>query len=339
MTKLTKYTLLFLLLLLSFFIRAQVADAKAIEWTWNVLNAPGTVYYDYTQALPKRILKATNGRLKINIVTGMVAPLDVMDAVKAGRFQGATVIYIYYGGSVPLWLPFGLPGLLKKEEDFLKPQREIVEPIIKKQSMEKWNCMPTAFGMWAGQGWYSNKPIKKISDFEGLKIRTHSLALTRFVKALGGSAVSLPATELYTSLQRGVVDATTQSHTPVKGYRLYEVLKYIDMWPTILGCWAFFVNTDALKALPNDVRDAIMLEFGKMSIEMPMAEFKQARETLDFLKGKGLQIIYPDAGEYDKALKIAREQIWPQWLKDAGAGGKEELNKIIKILGYHQPIK
>jgi len=41
------------------------------------------------------MLKATKGRLKINLVPGMVAPLDMLDAVKAGRFQGATVLYLY----------------------------------------------------------------------------------------------------------------------------------------------------------------------------------------------------------------------------------------------------
>jgi len=334
-----KLMLLFFVFSLPFFVNAQQADAKTIEWTWNALHLPNTVYYDYTSALTKRMLKATNGQLKINLVPGMVAPLDMLDAVKAGRFQGATILYLYYGGTVPLWIPFDCPGLLKKEEDFLKPQREVVEPIILKQATEKWNCRPTAFGMWAGQSWYSNKPIRKVSDFKGLKFRTHSLALTRFVNAMGGSAVSLPISEVYTALQRGVIDATTGSHAPMKSSKHYEVVKYIDMWPTMLGCYAFFVNSDALNALPEDVRDAVMSEFGKIDSEMPLAEFKNEKEALDWLQGQGLKVIYPDPGEYEKAVKIARDQVWTQWLKDAGPEGKKVLNKVIKTLGYHEPIK
>lgn len=49
----------------------------------------------------------------------------------------------------------------------------------------------------------------KLADFKGKKIRTASDAQIGFVKRIGGVAVTAPANQIYTGIQRGSIDCTT----------------------------------------------------------------------------------------------------------------------------------
>jgi TRAP-type C4-dicarboxylate transport system substrate-binding protein len=71
-----------------------------------------------------------------------------------------------------------------------------------------------------------NKPIRKISDIKGLKIRTPSKAQAGLIKALGATPVAMPVTRMYNALNTGVVDALMVPPSVILSFKIGEVAKY-----------------------------------------------------------------------------------------------------------------
>jgi TRAP-type mannitol/chloroaromatic compound transport system substrate-binding protein len=123
-----------------------------------------------------------------------------------------------------------------------------------KQAHDKFNILyytekiyPTAL--------ISKKPIRKIEDFKGLKIRS-SGAIADFLKDLGAATSLIPGEELYLALQTGVVEA---AHWGAAGGALSmkfpEVAKYyIQPNLAMAGTDVIVINKEAFKTLPPDLQ-------------------------------------------------------------------------------------
>jgi TRAP-type transport system periplasmic protein len=64
-----------------------------------------------------------------------------------------------------------------------------------------------------------------MTNFKGLKVRVHSVALASRVAGLGGNPLNLPFAETYTALERGTLDVAISGTKPGAGLRFYEVSK------------------------------------------------------------------------------------------------------------------
>ena len=101
----------------------------------------------------------------------------------------------------------------------------------------------------------SKKPIRKIEDFKGLKIRS-SGAIAEMLKDLGAATSLIPGEELYLALQTGVMEA---AHWGAAGGALSmkfpEVAKYyIQPNLAMAGTDVIVINKEAFNALPKDLQ-------------------------------------------------------------------------------------
>lgn len=72
---------------------------------------------------------------------------------------------------------------------------------------------------------YSNKPIKTLADFKGMKLRT-SNTYKAFFDALGARTLQMPRREIFTAMERGAVDAFANLDSEVISQGWHEVSKY-----------------------------------------------------------------------------------------------------------------
>lgn len=70
------------------------------------------------------------------------------------------------------------------------------------------------------------KPVNRISDLKGMKIRTPSQSQARLIAGLGATPLAMPITKLYNALDRGLVDGVLVSPTVLKSFKIHEVTKY-----------------------------------------------------------------------------------------------------------------
>ena len=180
---------------------------------------------------------------------------------------------------------------------------------------------------------YSNKKIEKLSDLKGLNIRSMPL-YSPFLTKLGAKPIIIPPPDVYTALQRGVVDGflfSEDAEIPDWGWE--EVTKYKIMPHFFQIENATLMNLDKYNALPKDLQEIL-----EMCVEIfegqDSVRYLQLKEAgWKKMQAAGMtEIVLPpeDAAEL---VKVAYEATWETVLKDAPEWGpklKELLDKPAK---------
>lgn len=136
------------------------------------------------------------------------------------------------------------------------------------------------------------KPVKRISDFSGLKTRIVPVPLHKAIwEAVGTAPVGLPYGEVYGALQTKVIEAVEINVSSILGENLWEVGKHLTLtghypWHSVIS-----TNKKFFDSLPKDVQQA-MREAGQEStapaLEYAKKQDLSAREDLQ--KNKGMTI-------------------------------------------------
>jgi TRAP-type C4-dicarboxylate transport system substrate-binding protein len=127
---------------------------------------------------------------------------------------------------------------------------------------------------YSGLGLYmalKEKPKFKngLPDLTGMKIRS-SPAYRDFIKVLGGTAVVMPITQIYTALERGVVEGAGGDLDSVQEWGLYKFLKYWIDPPFNMAGIVIIANAKKWDGLPPKVRDLIQstaMEYEKVTMD------------------------------------------------------------------------
>ncbi|MDO5603793.1 MAG: TRAP transporter substrate-binding protein [Paracoccus sp. (in: a-proteobacteria)] len=116
----------------------------------------------------------------------------------------------------------------------------------------------------------NDKPVTKMEDLSGLRIRTPSPPVSEMLTFLGAMPQGLPPGEVYENLQRHVIDGTVFPWDPVKSFGLNEVLTdHLDMGAYTVSFF-FVMNQKKYDSLPENLRacideasgDALVARFG-----------------------------------------------------------------------------
>jgi TRAP-type C4-dicarboxylate transport system substrate-binding protein len=146
-----------------------------------------------------------------------------------------------------------------------------------------------------------DKPVKKLEDMKGLKLRGHGTS-AKYQKALGAIPVGKPMPECYQMIQKGVVEGASYPFEANKGWRLAEVTKYCTAAISAAYHTTFFVvmNKDKWASLPVDVQRII--ESINREWEVKHAEAWDSSDLVgvQYFLSKGGTIIGLDSKESDR---------------------------------------
>lgn len=248
----------------------------------------------------KLVNEMSDGRLTVRVYgAGEIVPaLEVFSAVSGGTAEMGHGAAYYWKGKAPASVfftsvPFGmnaqeLNGWLHYGGG-LALWRDLYEP---------FNLVPYAGGNTGIQmgGWF-NREINSIDDFAGLKMRIPGTG-GDVLNKMGGTAVSMPGAEIYTSLQTGVIDATewvAPYNDLAFGFNDIAKYYYYPGWHEPGANLEFIVNKGALETLPKDL--AKIVEVAARAINQDMLDEYTARNNsaLNELRAKGVEIRpFPD---------------------------------------------
>ena len=116
-----------------------------------------------------------------------------------------------------------------------------------------------------GQMFNTKRPITKVEDLAGMKIRTGGGIAEEMARALGASAFVKPAPESYELLSSGVADGTFFPLESIISFKLGSVIKYATLFPGgfYSSSFGFFMNEDKWNKLSKQDQDAIMSVSGE----------------------------------------------------------------------------
>jgi TRAP-type mannitol/chloroaromatic compound transport system substrate-binding protein len=242
---------------------AAMPAKKTFEWkmvtTWPP-NLP--VLQTGAERFAKRVEEATGGQLKIQVFAGgeLVPPLGVFDAVSEGTVECGSGAAYYWAGKVPAaqWfaaVPFGFNAQGINAWFYSGGGLELWEEVY-----APFNVIPRPQGNTGVQmgGWF-RKDMNTIDDYKGLKMRIPGLG-GKVISKAGGTVVLLPGGEIFTSLERGVIDAT-EWVGPMHDLRMgfYKAAKnyYYPGWHEPGTCLEVMFNKKAYESLPVELQQTI----------------------------------------------------------------------------------
>ncbi len=100
-------------------------------------------------------------------------------------------------------------------------------------------------------------PIRTPSDMKGMRIRQPSAVASHVIEALGAAPIGMPIGEVYTSLQRGVMDGMAATWQPIQAFRLDELLSTHTNIPFYNSTLVISMNKDKYESLPDDLKKVI----------------------------------------------------------------------------------
>ena len=178
-----------------------------------------------------------------------------------------------------------------------------------------------------------DKPVKSIKDLKGLKIRMTGGPPTDMVKALGAVPLLMPMTDVYISLQKGVIDGMGAPWEAIHTYRFYEVVNHYTEVPFPDVYFSIVMNKNTWKRLPESVQKAIMSVGGLEGSKFWGHNFFDTvkAETLEKIKasGNGDHIYKLSKEERDRWLEIGGKPIWDEWIKRMKSKGFPNASAIL----------
>jgi TRAP-type C4-dicarboxylate transport system substrate-binding protein len=103
----------------------------------------------------------------------------------------------------------------------------------------------------------TEKPVRTLEDFKGLRLRTPSDAVSAMLQYLGASPVGLPPAQIYENLQKNVIDGVVTTWDLVAAIKLNELIKYHTDAKLYVAAFYIVMDQKRFDALPKDVQQAI----------------------------------------------------------------------------------
>ena len=178
----------------------------------------------------------------------------------------------------------------------------------------------------------ANKPIRVPADYKGLKMRIQSSkVLGDEIKALGGIPQVMSFSEVYQSLQTGVVDGTENPPSNFYTQKMQEVQKYLALTDHGYLGYAVIANKKFWDGLPADIRTALdgaMKDATKFANDIAQKENEDAIEAVR--KSGKTEIITLNA-EQKTALKKALAVVHKE---NESRIGKETIDAVYSATGF-----
>lgn len=326
------------------FAGAQAVQAKTIELKLaHFMSTKHCMHTDVMVPFAKAVKKATDGRVKITIYPGGVLgrPPQQYNAAATGIVDIAFGLHSYTPGKFPLVSVLELPFMVTSAKQGSYVLWKLYEkfPQIRAEHSEV-----KVLSLWThdtGQI-LTKKPIRAMSDLKGLKLRCPSATQKRVIQAWGATPVMMPVTQLYESLQRGVVDGAVIPFSGIRDFNLQEVAKYLTVGDFYVCTFFLVMNKDAWNKISSKDQGIIEGLIGKKMSDKAGAAFDAAAKLgYQTCKKAGMNIyrLPPDElAKWKKAIMPLREK-WVADMEAKGLPGRAVYNAAIQFAKEYKEHK
>ncbi len=267
----------------------------------------------------------TNGQLTFVVSSfpelGLAGP-DTLSLVASGTLESATIYAGYVSGEMPPIEIQNLWGLYDSLEQEFKANELIVDD-IEAIVLESTGGVVMNHHLFSGndQYFFCKDKVENLDDFKGKKTRSHSAALSDWIEGMGASAQFVAFAEVYTALERGILDCGVTGADASHGQRWYEVTDYmigpLISWPFVNNV----INADKWNSIPADLQHILLEEAAKSELEALRIGSIQNEMGLVKNQAEGLEFIPFSEAMAEQSLNGAvMERVVPNWVKRVGSG-------------------
>lgn len=305
------------------------ASSKAGDWAHRFM----------TDKFGPKLATMTGGKVSIEVLpTKAVVPhRETIDAVANGILDGDLNAVSYFSGRDPA---FAIIGDLIAGYDTVDQVRtfceygggkEILQKLYDKYT--KGQVHVVGCGPYAKEAFVSTIPIKTVADFKGVKVRSPEGLAAEVFKRVGAAPVSLPFSEVYTALEKKVIDAADASaHVNNHASGMYKIAKF-PIYPGIhsMAVLQFIVNKKVWDKLGKEGQTALEMWY-QASYDAMRREADLEDQKIADAQRKGGEITVIDwSGEERAKFREIAVGAWEDFAKKSPLA-KEALDAHLKFM-------
>lgn len=313
------------------------ARAQAAPVVWNMPHVAAPSYYliSNLNALSAKLKEKSAGKMEMRVhpASSLYPGPEMLPAVLDGRVEIAPIIGVYLTDVLLEAGVMDLPFMTQSPAEHRKGL-EALRPFITEMAAKR-GLKLLAITAWPSQQLFSTQPVRTMADFKGRKLRVGGAEMSDFVRLSGAAPAAIAFGEVYTSLQRGVIDGAATSATNAEPMKFFEVSKYLNYWYFAGAATELLVaNQKAWDKLTPELQKGFTDSLAEMKFEDKGWSDVAALDakTRERVAALGMTVVDPAPEEIVKARALARNS-WDLWLKRTGENGKRAMEIAQKTLG------
>jgi TRAP-type C4-dicarboxylate transport system substrate-binding protein len=292
------------------------------EVTLNVNSwaAPGYPLNPQTVALCDDIAKVTQSRVKCNILPKAVAsPTQTYDAVASGVVDIGYIVHGYTAGRFVLTEAPEFPLMGDNAEVMSAAYQRIHDRMLAKANEHKGVVVLAVHTHGPGLIFNNRRPVEKLSDLDGLKMRVGGGVINNVAKLVGAVPLLKPATEVYELISGGVADGVFFAKDGIAPYKLDGIIKYVTYVPggfyNISFGW--LANPAKWASIPESDRKLIQPLLGEaLARRLGKAFDVEEKKGLEALKKQNIGV-HTASPEFIKELSAKLAPLEKDWIDRA----------------------
>jgi tripartite ATP-independent transporter DctP family solute receptor len=280
------------------------AHAQAVKLTLGHGAAVGNPRHDAAVKFAEVVKAKSAGRIEVQVApSGQLGDDAAMvTALRTGALDMSANSQGALANAVPEYAAFGMPFLFSDANQAFKLLDGPLGKELADKSAEKGMVV---LGYWDNgirQMTNGKRPITKVEDMKGLKMRTPPDAtLVDIMQALGAEAQQIKFAELYVALQQGVVDGQENPLMNIHASKLYEVQKHLALTNHQFQMTPFLMSKRSWDRLSDADRKAVQEAAAEATaLQRKLSAESDAKLLVD-LKAKGVQVTTVDKAAFAKA--------------------------------------
>ncbi len=315
-------------LCLSFILSASLVFAAPVTLKLGHIAEPENVYGQGADYFAKRVKELSNGEIDIKVYPSsqLGNQRDLVEGLGLGTVDMTLTGTAVMGNFVPEMAVFDLPFIFRDTDHAYKALDTVGMELAKKGEPQGMITL----AMWENgiRHMTNNKlPIKEPSDMKGLKVRVMEQPVyIEMMKSLGASPTPMAMSELYTALQKGVIDAQENPLGHIATKRFNEVQKYLSLTGHTYAPEPLLISKMAWNKLSPAQQEILK----KAAIETRDWERKLCRDLeskyLEQIKKAGTTQINDDVNK--EAFAKATRPVWDIYAKRFGDKNIKAIQEI-----------
>lgn len=252
---------------------ASTANAQEYTFRFQSSDPAGNPNFEYQKGWTELVAERTGGRVSIELlpVGSVVEYNETLDAVAAGILDGQICDSSYWAGKDPAF------GLISNPVGAWSDPSQMIDFVENGGGKELMTELLGSYGLhFIGvstpglEAFVSRVPLDSVEDLRGVKVRSPEGPIANVFAAAGAAPVNLPSSEVYTSLDKGVVDAADYSVFSVNQQQGLNGVAPHPVYPGFHSLPLVEVSMNKAKwdALPDDI---------KTILEQTVKEFQQTQ--------------------------------------------------------------
>lgn len=292
-----------------------------------LLGVMKAFWYNFVQAGLEQ-----SGKVKVNIFESSTTPKSEWDGLLSGRFDLTFGYFADYEGlfpvsqvvSLPLLFPSGTTDKFGKPVGYVWP---VWADLYAKypQISDEFKDVHLLCVLIGGAGnIWTKEPVESIADISGLKLRAGTAIDGKALERLGATPVTVTATEIYGSIERGVIEGSCAAWGGAVAMKTHELCKNVFEISLDYGS-SFWVamSKEAWDRCSPEVQSLIESMFAPENIITAVGSdiyYQDDARAIEAATAAGVTVTKIGDAELAEAQELM-QPVWDEWVERVEANG------------------